>query len=554
MMQRRDLGKALMVSMGSAGTGLLSRQAYGESAANPPHYDRTPAEAAAGLAPVNYAYAPGIVDRYGTNTKPGSTDMTAAIQAALTADKFNNCSTGILFLQGIYRVTGTLTCHAGAKISGGGWASQAGSFAPVAGTVLRYDGTADVAVFSIQGHSTGDYTESLCIRDLAIHNAGASKGATGIRMLFAPFSSLQNVYVSSFRTGIEQGQNSWGCCFINVKVLDAARCLYAHNAGEDSCYISCGFRTYNKSGTGVALVNQSQTNLFLGCDISDNQYGVVMQQGDTKGNGTGTPYPMHATFINCQFEDNIACAINLVASAQSASNTLHPAVGIIDCRVYISGTFPGCAPNSGQAFIYAQHCSRIKVSGLTAQGCSYGAIINISQFGWTVAGSKPGPILWELDHTAVWGTARFHGVSGTTSVTPGDHAIARFTAAALAYTSESHAKVPFSKAVADGWSWYDSTLVAVRPTRNQTVRFKCHLYISDAPATRFSMSLYKNGTSFQVMYDSTLTAAGNPLLISGEAYDVPDGASDYYQIVIFAAADFTLDAAQSWFVSEVVGA
>jgi hypothetical protein len=44
---------------------------------------RTPAEIAAGVVPVNYPVDPGNVLRYGTNTTPGTTDMTTAIQAAL---------------------------------------------------------------------------------------------------------------------------------------------------------------------------------------------------------------------------------------------------------------------------------------------------------------------------------------------------------------------------------------------------------------------------------------------------------------------------------------
>lgn len=41
------------------------------------------AEAAAGVTPVNHAYNYGTINRYGTNTTPGTTDMTTAIQAAL---------------------------------------------------------------------------------------------------------------------------------------------------------------------------------------------------------------------------------------------------------------------------------------------------------------------------------------------------------------------------------------------------------------------------------------------------------------------------------------
>jgi hypothetical protein len=46
---------------------------------------RTGAEIAAGVTPTNFAYAPGHVLRYGTNTVPGTTDMTAALNATGTA-------------------------------------------------------------------------------------------------------------------------------------------------------------------------------------------------------------------------------------------------------------------------------------------------------------------------------------------------------------------------------------------------------------------------------------------------------------------------------------
>lgn len=45
-------------------------------------YPRTPAEIAAGVTPVDYAYVAGVLDRYATNTTPGTTDMTAAWTAA----------------------------------------------------------------------------------------------------------------------------------------------------------------------------------------------------------------------------------------------------------------------------------------------------------------------------------------------------------------------------------------------------------------------------------------------------------------------------------------
>jgi hypothetical protein len=50
-------------------------------------YPRTGAEIAAGITPTNYFYPPGEVDRYGTNTTPGTTDMTAAFNSAFLLAK-----------------------------------------------------------------------------------------------------------------------------------------------------------------------------------------------------------------------------------------------------------------------------------------------------------------------------------------------------------------------------------------------------------------------------------------------------------------------------------
>lgn len=56
------------------------------------HYDRSETEIAAGVTPVNYAYPPGEVDRYGTNTNPGNTPMAAAFNAAVKVAKQTGCS------------------------------------------------------------------------------------------------------------------------------------------------------------------------------------------------------------------------------------------------------------------------------------------------------------------------------------------------------------------------------------------------------------------------------------------------------------------------------
>lgn len=63
-------------------------------------YPQTAAEIAAGVIPVNFWYPPGYPDRFGTNTTPGITDMTLAVQAAI-----NSCDTYTGLPGSIYGVT-----------------------------------------------------------------------------------------------------------------------------------------------------------------------------------------------------------------------------------------------------------------------------------------------------------------------------------------------------------------------------------------------------------------------------------------------------------------
>ena len=87
----------------------ITPAAIGALAIGAPPYVITPAETSAGVTIVNSGYLPGIVDRYGTNTTPGTTDMTAAIQAAIDQARLGG-SDVVLGPTGIYMTTGPLDC------------------------------------------------------------------------------------------------------------------------------------------------------------------------------------------------------------------------------------------------------------------------------------------------------------------------------------------------------------------------------------------------------------------------------------------------------------
>jgi len=84
--RRRDITTAL-VSAATAAAAM--RMAEAQTPGSAPR-ERTSAETAAGISPVDFAFAPGHVYRYGANTRPGSTDMTAVINAAAAVCRAGN--------------------------------------------------------------------------------------------------------------------------------------------------------------------------------------------------------------------------------------------------------------------------------------------------------------------------------------------------------------------------------------------------------------------------------------------------------------------------------
>jgi hypothetical protein len=102
-MRRRDLSKALLAT--AAGSAVVAQRTEAQSC-TAPCYAQTAAELAAGVTPVNSVYAPGNVLRYGTNTNSGTTDMTAAIQAAI--NQHIKAGPSVIIPSGNYLVSGTL--------------------------------------------------------------------------------------------------------------------------------------------------------------------------------------------------------------------------------------------------------------------------------------------------------------------------------------------------------------------------------------------------------------------------------------------------------------
>ena len=115
--------------------------------------------------------------------------------------------------------------------------------------------------------------------------------------------------------------------------------------------------------------------------------------------------------------------------------------------------------------------------------------------------------------------------------------------------------MPFSAIVSDAWGWYylNGSTPTVRPTKNQTVRFKVNLAVASCPATTILLQLFKNGSALVNMAAIVVGTAGDALVLSGEAFDVPNGSTDTYYVVITTGSAVVVDTTNSWLTAEVVG-
>jgi|SRR5689334_2366110 len=151
----------------------------------------TAAEIAAGVIPTNYAYAPGVVNRYGININPGTTDMTAAIQAAINQAQQTNGSPAQLLGQ-TYLITSTLKITANwTRLQGlGRGRSSIACNTSGAGSVILVNNPGS-AIFGVQ------------IQDLAINcQAGLSQPPNGITFKDASECYVERCFSANHHDGI----------------------------------------------------------------------------------------------------------------------------------------------------------------------------------------------------------------------------------------------------------------------------------------------------------------------------------------------------------------
>ena len=272
-------------------------------------YPITADETGAGVTPVDYSYPVGNVLRYGINTTPGTTDMTAAIQAAIDVIyAFGGgevvIPAGTYGVSAISKVFGAAIC---VNIRGEG--RQATTLQKLAGTstpVISY--TTSVGLVSTNFH----FSEFRIV--------GLSKGHEGIYIQEHARFLFTNLFVRDCSTGVHFASSLfcgfYGCWFnqndtgFKTTLYVAAPQIY-NNAIDFNGGGMVGNSLHGVNLEAAASINFIGTNFELNGTTTDLATGGVTI-GLTVDDESGM---CNINFINCWLEKNYGMSVEVAAAA-----------------------------------------------------------------------------------------------------------------------------------------------------------------------------------------------------------------------------------------------
>jgi hypothetical protein len=222
-------------------------------------YPQTSAEIAAGVTPVNFQYPPYNVLRYGTNTTPGTTDMTAAfLNAIASANAFvvGESSGATVFAPGgLYQTSSQLVFPNSVSLKGDGDRTttiRVGStFTALTATVTSAAGTGGAIRIGVGS----TFTFGVTLSDFTLELGSVSTVACiGIGSSDIQDCGMRNVTVNNFGgRGVQFIGTGGTFASVNGFMLENVQCFKAANApaGEIAFDI--------QNGTYPWIINVGQT-------------------------------------------------------------------------------------------------------------------------------------------------------------------------------------------------------------------------------------------------------------------------------------------------------
>lgn len=299
--------------------GILSRfpltQQYLGMILNP----QTSAEKAAGVTPVNYAYAAYNVLRYGNNTIPGTTDMLTAFTNALSSASI---STNAVFVPaGNYRLSSGITVPAGVLMYSDCFLPSN----PSSGTTLTFDLNVPTCV-TIGG--SGNNNSSVGMRGMSVIRSAGLVPAGSIGIL------VQDAYNVTLQDLLSNGHaRNWRFFSSTASLGISADGLNLHSGAATDVH-------WEFDGWPEARIIGGRTGQNGSGDVNCNAY--VRFQG---GFGVGGSGPNTITYIGHQFNQGVNSAsfwLNFNNPANPSANAVE--WKFIGCHIEAAGA--GITSNS----------------------------------------------------------------------------------------------------------------------------------------------------------------------------------------------------------------
>jgi hypothetical protein len=220
---------------------------------------------------VNYEYEWGEALRGGTNTTPGTTDMSTAIKTAFAGDKPVHVSEGEYLISDAPASGKVLTIPVGKEVKGDG---RRTSEHPTKLTTAA-SGWASTDAFI---HAIGQNI----IEGLHIFSSSSTAGA-GLRLastadnIFSALYRLREIEVEGFNIGIDV-DNIWGSDLQSIIVRNCVKGVYMvapNDAGDNGYYTTLQFEDFASQsndtyGLYIAPPLNSRTFSFKNLNIQDN--------------------------------------------------------------------------------------------------------------------------------------------------------------------------------------------------------------------------------------------------------------------------------------------
>ena len=299
---------------------------------------RTDAEILAGVTPTNYFYPEGTVNRYGTNTTPGTTDMTTAIQAAIDV-AHNGAGTaralGETYLTGAINWPGNniSLIGAGSAFAYNTSASPKTVFKAKAATSIVFDLVQTGLAEDRTGNHLADFdVDGNAIAAVGIDVAGSNilervrvKGCTTAGVRLSNFTNGTRIVRCGLNSNSGWGLQVTGASTTTFSVTDTNTSLNTLGGIDLQAGVLVNFRnciSESNSGPGLRIYKpSSHTNAFEGftfdnCWLEDNAATapnfVLVIDSDT---ASATASPQRITFNQCRFTASVATRKYLKANA-----------------------------------------------------------------------------------------------------------------------------------------------------------------------------------------------------------------------------------------------